>query len=120
MRRVVVSLVGAVKSAADGGEMDYRGPARTEWRTAMPPAPATEAKPTTSLAARVWRDHLRPLLILGLCLFAFRWSVLDWNVVPTGSMKPTIVEGDYILVNKLAYDARLPFTHWSLLHLGEP
>ena len=55
-----------------------------------------------------------------LLMFAFRSSFADWNTVPTGSMKPTIVEGDRIFVNKMAYDLRIPFTHISLLRLGEP
>lgn len=57
-----------------------------------------------------WRRELRPLLILGLCLFAFRSAIADWNDVPTGSMKPTILEGDRVCVNKLAYDLKVPFT----------
>lgn len=35
-------------------------------------------------------------------------------------MKPTILEGDSILVNKMAYDLRLPFTHISLLKHADP
>jgi signal peptidase I len=50
----------------------------------------------------------------------FRSTVADWNTVPTGSMKPTILEGDRILVNKMAYDLHLPFTHVSLLKRGDP
>ena len=57
-----------------------------------------------------WRRELRPLLILCLCLFAFRSAIADWNDVPTGSMKPTILEGDRVCVNKLAYDLKVPFT----------
>jgi signal peptidase I len=53
-------------------------------------------------------------------MFVFRSSILDWNVVPTGSMQPTIVEGDYILVDKLAYDVRMPFLGWRLAPRGEP
>lgn len=53
-------------------------------------------------------------------MFAFRSSIADWNTVPTGSMNPTIVEGDRILVNKAAYDLRLPFTHLSLLKRADP
>ncbi len=37
-------------------------------------------------------------------------AIADYNWVPTGSMKPTILEGDLILVNKLAYDLKVPFT----------
>lgn len=37
--------------------------------------------------------------------------VVDNLLVPTGSMNPTIVEGDFIATNKLAYGFRVPFTH---------
>lgn len=50
----------------------------------------------------------------------FRSSLADWNTVPTGSMKPTILEGDRILVNKMAYDIRMPFTHLSLYKISDP
>jgi len=68
---------------------------------------------------RIWQENRGLLLFVALMLL-FRSVVADWNTVPTGSMKPTILEGDRILVNKLAYDLRLPFTHISLLELGEP
>jgi signal peptidase I len=55
-----------------------------------------------------------------LCMIVFRSAVADWNVVPTGSMQPTIKIGDRILVDKLAYDVRLPLTHIALLHLADP
>lgn len=55
-----------------------------------------------------------------LCMVMFRSAVADWNVVPTGSMQPTIRIGDRILVDKAAYDIRLPLTHISLMHLADP
>ena len=55
-----------------------------------------------------------------LCMFVFRSAVADWNVVPTGSMQPTIRIGDRILVDRAAYDIRLPFTHISLHKVGDP
>ena len=67
-----------------------------------------------------WRRELRPLLILCLCLFAFRSAVADWNDVPTGSMKPTILEGDRVCVNKLAYDLKVPFTTWHIASWSAP
>ena len=51
---------------------------------------------------------------------SFRSAVADWNVVPTGSMNPTIVEGDYIFVNKLAYGLRVPLTTWYVGRWSEP
>jgi signal peptidase I len=67
----------------------------------------------------LFRDNKRFLLFVFLMLL-FRTSLADWNTVPTGSMKPTIVEGDRIWVNKLAYDIRVPLTHLSLKHLADP
>ena len=55
-----------------------------------------------------------------LCLGLVRTAVADWNPVPTGSMRPTILEGDVVLVNKLAYDVKLPLTDHSLGRTGEP
>ena len=63
-----------------------------------------------------WRKEIRPLLILALIVFSIRSSLADWNDVPTGSMKPTILEGDRIFVNKLAYDLKVPFT---TLHIAQ-
>jgi signal peptidase I len=71
-------------------------------------------------ARHFWRKEIRPLLPLALVLFAIRSSLADWNDVPTGSMKPTILEGDRVYVNKLAYDLKVPFTTWHLAQWGNP
>ncbi len=55
-----------------------------------------------------------------LLMFLFRSAIADWNTVPTASMKPTILEGDRILVNKTAYDLRLPFSEISLHQISDP
>ncbi len=71
--------------------------------------------------ARVWwRKEIRPLLIAGLVVFALRSSLADWNDVPTGSMKPTILEGDRVFVNKLAYDLKVPFTTRHVAEWSNP
>src|SRR5882762_3601385 len=71
-------------------------------------------------ALKFWRKDLRPLLILAVVLFSLRSSLADWNDVPTGSMKPTILEGDRVFVNKLAYDFKVPFTTWHLAEWSNP
>ncbi len=35
-------------------------------------------------------------------------------------MKPTILEGDRVFVNKLAYDLKVPFTTWHLVEWANP
>src|SRR3954464_4001635 len=54
--------------------------------------------------AYLWREWLRPAALIAVIVFPLKSAVADWNWVPSGSMKPTILEGDLILVNKLAYD----------------
>ena len=69
---------------------------------------------------RIWREWLRGLLILIVVMGAFRSAVADWNDVPSGSMKPTILEGDRIVVNRIAYDLKVPFTTWRLARWATP
>jgi signal peptidase I len=71
-----------------------------------------------------WRKEIRWWLVIGLVIFSLRSSLADWSDVPTGSMKPTILEGDRVFVNKLAYDLKVPFTtrhlaEWSNPHRGD-
>jgi signal peptidase I len=68
---------------------------------------------------KLWKEN-RTLIFFLILMFVFRSAVADWNEVPTGSMKPTIIEGDRIWVNKMAYDLRIPFTHIPLLKFGDP
>src|SRR5215469_2800555 len=73
-----------------------------------------------SRARRWWRREIRPLLILAVVLCSIRSSLADWNDVPSGSMQPTILVGDRIFVNKLAYDLKVPFTTWHLAEWSNP
>jgi signal peptidase I len=73
-----------------------------------------------SRAGRWWKQEVRPLMILLLIGFSLRSSLADWNIVPSGSMRPTILEGDRVLVNKLAYDLKVPFTTWHLAEWSNP
>lgn len=68
---------------------------------------------------QLWRDNRSVIIFLAL-MFMFRSAVADWNDVPSGSMQPTIQIGDRLLVNKMAYDLRVPFTTTSLLKLADP
>ena len=62
----------------------------------------------------------KSLLLFLVLMSVFRSAVADWYTVPTGSMKPTILEGDRIYTNKMAYDIRVPFTHISLYKVSNP
>ena len=66
------------------------------------------------------KQHVAPLLLIVLLVTSFRSAIADWNVVPSGSMNPTIVEGDRIFVNKLAFGLRVPYTSLHLAQWSEP
>jgi signal peptidase I len=67
----------------------------------------------------LWRET-KSLALIIIILTAVRSAIADWNDVPTGSMNPTIVQGDRVFVNKLAYDLKVPFTRWHLAQWGNP
>jgi signal peptidase I len=66
-----------------------------------------------------WSAYRSPILFL-LAFGTFRTAVADWNPVPTASMRPTILEGDVVLVDRLAYDLKVPLTDIVLARLGDP
>ena len=63
-----------------------------------------------------WKGWGYSILVAFILATSFKSAVADWNIVPTGSMKPSILEGDRIFVNKLAYDLKIPYT---TLHIAE-
>lgn len=88
------------------------------------PAGTADGTPNTDKPPRsfkrFFREQIRPLIVLILVLMAARSTLADWNDVPTGSMNPTILEGDRIFVNKLAYGLKVPFTTLHLARWGTP
>lgn len=58
-----------------------------------------------------------PVLLLVLVLRSFLAD--PWRI-PSGSMKPTLLEGDFIIVNKFKYGLRLPVLGTKMLELGAP
>jgi signal peptidase I len=67
-----------------------------------------------------WLRRNRGFLLFVLCLGLFRTAIADWNPLPSGSMRPTLLEGDVVLVNRIAYDLKLPLTDIAVVRLGEP
>lgn len=74
---------------------------------------------TLTRGHRYWREW-RGFVLFIVIMLVFRSAIADWNQVPTGSMIPSILEGDRIIVDKLAYDLRIPFTFMRLVHLADP
>ena len=50
-----------------------------------------------------WIQSNRWFIVLLLCFGVFRTAVADWNPIPSGSMRPTLLEGDVVLVLSLIH-----------------
>jgi len=66
---------------------------------------------------REWVESILIAFVLAMIIRAF---IVQAFKIPTGSMRPTLLEGDIILVNKFIYGAKVPFTKMSLPALTQP
>ncbi len=69
---------------------------------------------------RIWKEWRNTIFFIVFVLIPVKSSLADWNWVPTGSMNPTILQGDLIYVDKLAYDLRFPLTFYRLAKWSAP
>ena len=67
-----------------------------------------------------WLKTNRSLLVVLLVFGVFRTALADWNPIPSESMHPTLLEGDVVLVNRVAYDVKVPLTGISIVRVAEP
>jgi signal peptidase I len=68
----------------------------------------------------LWIEWRIPLFFIVCVVIPVKSSLADWNWVPTGSMNPTILEGDLIYVDKIAYDLRIPLTMHRIARWSDP
>ncbi len=76
--------------------------------------------PARKIARLLWRDWIRPLALPFFLITAAKSALADINYVPSGSMQPTILPGDVVVIDKLAYDLRVPFTFARLARWADP
>lgn len=65
-------------------------------------------------------DYARSFFPILLLVFSVRSFAYEAFRIPSGSLKPTVLIGDFILVNKFDYGIRLPVIHTKILSIGEP
>jgi signal peptidase I len=66
------------------------------------------------------QEYTESLLIAALIAFFVRGFIIQAFKIPSGSMEPTLLVGDHLLVNRLSYVMKVPFTDIVLLNLGRP
>lgn len=64
--------------------------------------------------------ELRAIFFIFLAVFCFRSSFLNWYVIPSGSLLPSLKIGDHVVVNKLSYGFMLPFMETQLFSWSSP
>ncbi|MBL1432789.1 MAG: signal peptidase I [Gammaproteobacteria bacterium] len=65
-------------------------------------------------------DYARSIFSVILIVFIVRSFIFEPFRIPSGSMMPTLVNGDFILVNKFDYGIRIPVIDKKLIDLGTP
>jgi len=69
--------------------------------------------------SRILKNNLSIFIVIFGILF-FRTAVADWSYVPSGSMEPTLYEGDYVWIDKTSYGPSIPLLNFRLGSFGEP
>ncbi|MDX5362687.1 MAG: signal peptidase I [Pseudazoarcus pumilus] len=67
-----------------------------------------------------WVEYGASFFPVILIVFTLRSFIVEPFKIPSGSMIPTLLVGDFILVNKFTYGIRLPIINKKIIPLGEP
>jgi len=79
-----------------------------------------DAKSPKPSRKSVFREYVESLLIAVVLALVVRTFFLQAFKIPTGSMRPTLMEGDRILVNKVVYGIKIPFIDKRLPAIRPP
>ncbi len=88
-------------------------------RAAMKP-PIDEKKLAEIFKEPTYVEYAKSFFPIILIVFVMRSFLVEPFRIPSGSMMPTLLVGDFILVNKFTYGVRLPVAGTKILDLGEP
>jgi signal peptidase I len=109
------------RQAAEAAVVEFdRQQARIGERFADENAPETRARlRDEKLRQPWWLEYTASFFPVILVVFLVRSFVVEPFKIPSGSMVPTLLVGDFILVNKFDYGLRLPITNTKITQ-GEP
>jgi signal peptidase I len=109
----VLLLITVVTGLVWGLDVWLLRPQRAAAARAAGRDPAAIAEPGTV-------DYARSFFPVALVVLALRSFVFEPFRIPSDSMMPTLLDGDFIIVNKYAYGLRLPVLNRKVVATGEP
>jgi signal peptidase I len=68
----------------------------------------------------IFKEYIEPIIIAVLIALFVRSFIVQAFKIPSSSMEPTLLVGDYLLVNKFLYGIRIPFTDKKILSFKKP
>ncbi|MBP8645772.1 MAG: signal peptidase I [Syntrophobacteraceae bacterium] len=80
----------------------------------------SEKEAEKSISRSNLREYAEAIIIAILLALIIRAFIVQAFKIPSGSMKPTLLIGDHILVNKFVYGIKVPFWNKELLHFSDP
>jgi signal peptidase I len=83
-------------------------------------AAAAAGKDPSVIAEPGTVDYARSFFPVALIVLVLRSFVFEPFRIPSDSMMPTLLDGDFIIVNKYAYGLRLPVVNRKVVDIGEP
>lgn len=96
----------------------------------MPKKPSSSTEPTSTAVAdarggvdarkRRWIENVKSIAVTIAVFLVLRAFLVEAYRIPSGSMVPTLLVGDWLFVNKLRYGPHIPFTNWNLPGYAEP
>ena len=66
------------------------------------------------------KENIQAIIIAVLIALFIRSFIVQAFKIPSGSMRPTLIEGDHILVNKFIYGLKIPFLRKTIIPIKEP
>jgi signal peptidase I len=66
------------------------------------------------------RETLKSIIGAVMIFLVIRTFMVEAYHIPSGSMEPTLLVGDFLFVNKVVYGAHVPFTHVNLPGFSDP
>lgn len=116
---LVLVLLVAVSGAIWLFDILLLAPHRKRDLAALGPT-VTEAEKVATLKPSAAVEHAQSFFPVFLVVLLLRSFLAEPFRIPSGSMMPTLVEGDFILVNKFGYGLRWPVLNTKFIPIGNP